>query len=141
MTTQNQTNTTTAANKISTYLMFIVLIVMGLAIVSIFSAVYAYTLGSVYEAGFMTIIGVFGLTLSAVVLYQNSKRSAAMKVEAPKVMTYIECKSCGTKTSREFQRGDFVFKELDVCPKCPEQKQMITGVYKEIKEKEKTYTI
>jgi hypothetical protein len=79
--------------------------------------------------------------LSGVVLYQNSRRSAALKIEAPKVMTYIECKSCGTKISREFQRGDFVFKELDECQKCQEQKQMITGIYKEIKEKEKTYTV
>jgi len=138
--TQNQT--TTNANKISNYLMFIVVIVMGLAIVALFSAVYAYTVENmVYEAGFMAIIGIFGLALSAVVLYQNSKRSAALKIEPPKVMTYIECKNCNTKTSREFQRGDFVFKELDACPKCPEQKQMITGVYKEIKEKEKTYTV
>jgi magnesium-transporting ATPase (P-type) len=140
MTTQNQT-TSNANNKISSYLMFIVLIVMGLAIVALFSAVYAYMLEMAYEAGFLIIISVFGLVLSVVVLYQNRQRSAALKVEAPKVMTFIECKNCGTKSSREFQRGDFVFKELDACPKCPEQKQMITGVYKEIKEKEKIYEI
>ena len=134
----NQTN----ANKISTYLMFITLIVMGLAIVSLFGAIYAYTfLDSPIEAGFLIIIGVFGLALSGVILYQHKRRTAATTVEAPKVMTIIECKSCGTKTTREFQRGDFVFKELDACQKCPEQKQMITGVYKEIKEKEKTYTV
>jgi predicted ferric reductase len=136
--TQNQT---TNANKISSYLTFIVIIIMGLSIVALFSAVYAYMSDMVYEAGFLAIIGVFALILSVFVLYQNRRRSAAMKVEAPKVMTYIECKSCGTKVTREFQRGDFVFKELDVCPKCPEQKQMITGVYKEIKEKEKSYTV
>jgi hypothetical protein len=136
-----QNQTTTNANKVSSYLLFIVLIVLGLAIVALFSAVYAYMLDMVYEAGFLAIIGVFGLILSAMVLHQNSKRSAALKIEPPKVMTYIECKNCGTKISREFQRGDFVFKELEACPKCPEQKQMITGVYKEIKEKEKTYII
>ena len=114
---------------------------MGLAIVALIGAIYAYTADSVPEAGFLAIIGIFALASSAVILYQNSKRSAAMKIEPPKVMTYIECKSCGTKTTREFQRGDFVFKEIDVCPKCPEQKQMITGVYKEIIEKEKTYAV
>jgi transcription elongation factor Elf1 len=136
--TQNQT---TNANKISNYLMFIVLIVMGLAIISIFSAIYAYMLDMIYEAGFLAIIGTFAIALSATVLYQSNKRSAALKIEPPKVMTYIECKNCNTKTSREFQRGDYVFKKTDTCPKCPEQKQIITGVYKEIKEKEKTYTI
>ncbi|MCL1976532.1 MAG: hypothetical protein FWG55_00230 [Candidatus Bathyarchaeota archaeon] len=136
--TQNQSS---SANKISSYLMFIVLIVIGLAIVALLSAVYAYTIGQDVEAGFLALIGIFALALSGVVLYQTRRRAATMKIEPPKVMTYIECKSCGTKTTREFQRGDFVFKELDACPKCPEQKQMITGVYKEIKEKEKTYAV
>jgi len=133
--------TTTTVNKISSYLMFIGIVVMGLSIVSIFSAIYAYTLDETIGAGFLFIIGVFGLAMSGVVLYQNRRRTAAMKTEAPKVMTFIECKNCGTKNSREFQRGDFVFKEMDICPKCPEQKQMITGIYKEIKEKEKNYMV
>jgi hypothetical protein len=33
-----------------------------------------------------------------------------------------------------------MFKELDACPKCG-GKQMITGIYKEVKEKEKTYAV
>ncbi len=138
MTTQNQTST---ASKISTYLMFIVLIVLGLSIVALFSAVYAYTLGNDIAAGFLVIIGVFALALSGAVLYQTKRRTDTMKTEAPKVMTTIECKKCGSKTTREFQRGDYVFKELDACQKCPDQKQMITGIYKEIKEKEKTYAV
>ncbi|MCL2172679.1 MAG: hypothetical protein FWB84_03440 [Candidatus Bathyarchaeota archaeon] len=136
--TQKQTTT---ANKISTYLILIVLIAMSLSIVALISAVYAYTQNMIPPAGFLAIIGIFGIVMSIVSLHQNSQRSAAMKIEVPKVMTYIECKNCGTKISREFQRGDFVFKELDVCPKCPEHKQMITGVYKEIKEKEKIYEV
>jgi len=138
MTSQNQTST---ANKISTYLMFIVLIVLALSIVALFSAVYALTLGNELVAGFLVIIGVFALALSGAVLYQTRRRAATMKAEAPKVMTTIECKKCNTKTTREFQRGDYVYKELEACPKCPEEKQMITGIYKEIKEKEKTYAV
>jgi len=121
--------------------MFIVLVVMGLSIVSLFSAVYAYTLDETIGAMFLLIIGGFGLATSGMVLYQSRQRAAAMKIEAPKVMTFIECKNCGTKTTREFQRGDFVFKEIDACQKCPEQKQTITGIYKEIKEKEKNYMV
>jgi hypothetical protein len=121
--------------------MFIVLIVLGLSVVALFSAVYAYTIGNDIAAGFLIIIGVFALALSGAVLYQTKRRTATLKTEAPKVMTTIECKNCGTKITREFQRGDYVFKELDACQKCPEQKQMITGIYKEIKEKEKTYAV
>jgi hypothetical protein len=64
-----------------------------------------------------------------------------MKIEIPKVMTTVECKKCGTKTVREFQRGDYVYKDLEACPKCPDTKQLITAVYKEVKEKEKTYNV
>jgi ribosomal protein L40E len=63
-----------------------------------------------------------------------------MKIEAPKVMTTVECRKCGSKSVREFQRGDFVFKELDSCQKC-DDKQLITAIYKEVKEKEKTYGV
>lgn len=136
--TQDQTST---ANKINSYLMFIVLIVLGLSVVALFSAVYAYTIQNEVAAGFLVIIGVFALALSGAVLYQTKRRTVAMKIEAPKVMTYIECKKCGFKSVRDFQRGDYVFKELDACPKCSDQKQMIVGVYKEIKEKEKTYAV
>ncbi|MDR2700470.1 MAG: hypothetical protein LBC12_06695 [Nitrososphaerota archaeon] len=140
MTQSNQQQS--SANKISLYLMFIVLIVLGLSIVTLFSAVYAYyILDEAIVAGFLIIIGAFALTLSGVVLYQTRRNAATLKNDAPKMMTIIECKNCGTKTTREFQRGDFVFKELDVCQKCSEQKQMITGVYKEIKETGKIYAI
>ena len=66
-----------------------------------------------------------------------------MKIDIPKVMTTIGCtnKNCDAKTTREFQRGDFVFKELDTsCQKCG-GKQMIIAIYKEVKEKEKTYNV
>ncbi|MDR2707502.1 MAG: hypothetical protein LBB87_01975 [Nitrososphaerota archaeon] len=139
--TQNTQQQSSSVSKISSYLLLIVAIVMSLAIVAIFSAVYAYMIDCLIQAGFLLIIGAFALAISLVVLYQTRRNAAALQDEAPKVMTIIECKNCGTKITRDFQRGDFVFKELGACEKCPEQKQMITGVYKEIKTKEKTYAI
>jgi hypothetical protein len=140
MTTQTQ-NQTSSANKISSYLTLIVLVVLALSVVAMFSAGYAYTIGNEVAASFLLIIGFFAMGLSVAVLYQSRRRTVAMKIDAPKVMTTIECK-CGSKTVREFQRGDYVFKELDVpCQKCPNAKQMITGIFKEVKEKEKTYSV
>ncbi|MBE3117093.1 hypothetical protein IMZ68_07805 [Candidatus Bathyarchaeota archaeon] len=138
MTTQNQTST---ANKISTYLMFIILVVLGLSIVALVSAAYAYVLGSDIAASFLLIIGFFAMGLSAAVLYQSRRRAVAMKIEVSKVMTTIECKKCNYKNIREYQRGDYVFKELDACQKCPDTKQLITAIYKEVKEKEKTFNV
>ena len=123
--------------------MFIVIVVVGLSIVALVSAFYAYTIKNDVAAGFLLIIGLLALGLSMAVLYQTRGKASTMKIEAPKVMTTIECssKGCGFKSVREFQRGDFVFKDLDVtCQKCG-SKQMITGIFKEVKEKEKTYNV
>jgi Zn finger protein HypA/HybF involved in hydrogenase expression len=146
--TQNQTSAGT--QKISNYIMMIVLIVLALSVVSLLLAVSVYLNGvstpsqagtDDLAAGFLAIVGLIALTMSMFTLYQSRRQAAEMKIEIPKVMTTVECKKCGTKTVREFQRGDYVYKELDACPKCPDTKQIITAVYKEVKEKEKTYNV
>jgi len=138
-------NPTSAGNKkISNYIMTIVVIVLALSIVSIILAVIVASNGGPQAdltAGFLAVIGVLAVTMSMFTLYQSRRQAAQMKIEVPKVMTTIECKKCGTKTMREFQRGDYVYKDLEACPKCPDTKQVITAVYKEIKEKEKTYNV
>jgi Zn finger protein HypA/HybF involved in hydrogenase expression len=144
-------NQTAAGNKkVSSYIMMIISIVLVLSVISIILAVSVYLNGvstpsqagtDDLSAGFLAVIGIVAMTMSIVTLFQSRKQAAEMKIEVPKVMTTIECKKCGTKTMREFQRGDYVYKDLDACPKCPDTKQVITAVYKEIKEKEKTYNV
>jgi hypothetical protein len=132
-----------ATNKISSYVMFIILVVIVLSVASLFLAVNAYIIGDQLAAVVLAIIGLIALTMSMFLLYQSRRQTVEMKIEIPKVMTTIECnnKGCESKTIREFQRGDFVFKELDVaCQKCS-GRQMITAIYKEVKEKEKTYNV
>jgi hypothetical protein len=141
MTTKTQSSAGT--KKISTYLMMIVFIVLALSIVSLLLAAQAYLANDVISAGFLALIGLVALSTSVFVLYQSRRQAVEMKIEAPKVMTTLECtnKGCASKTLREFQRGDYVFKDTDVpCPKCS-SKQMITAIYKEVKEKEKTYNV
>jgi multidrug transporter EmrE-like cation transporter len=141
MTQNNQTQSTNANQKISTYLTMIVLIVMALAITALLIAGETYLAGDQLAAGVLAGIGLIALVLSGFLLYQSKLQSKQVKLEVPKVMTTIECK-CGGKTVREFQRGDYVYKEVDIpCPKCPTTHQMITAIYKEVKEKEKTYNV
>ena len=132
-------NSSSATTKISTYLMMIVLIVLALSIVALILAVNVYP-SRPDMAVFLLLIGFIAMGLSVYMLFQSRKRVASMKIEAPKVMTTIECKKCGFKSVREFQRGDFVFKDLDACQKCND-KMIITAIYKEVKEKEKTYGV
>jgi hypothetical protein len=141
MTQNNKTQSTNANQKISTYLTMIVLIVMALAITALLIAGETYLAGDQLAAGVLAGIGLIALVLSGFLLYQSKLQSKQVKIEVPKVMTTIECK-CGGKTVREFQRGDYVYKEVDIpCPKCPTTHQMITSIYKEVKEKEKTYNV
>jgi len=141
MTKNQQTQSKNANQKISTYLTMIVLIVMALGVTALLIAGETYLAGDQLAAAVLAGIGLIALVLSGFLLYQSKLQSKQVKLEAPKVMTTIECK-CGGKTVREFQRGDYVYKELDVpCPKCPTTHQMITAIYKEVKEKEKTYNV
>jgi len=119
--------------------MMIVLIVLALSIVALILAVSVYPTRP-DMAVYLMIIGFVAMGLSVYMLIQSRKRVAKMKIEAPKVMTTIECRKCNIKNVREFQRGDFVFKDLDPCQKCNE-KMIITAIYKEVKEKEKTYGV
>jgi hypothetical protein len=133
-------NSSPATTKISTYLMMIVLIVLALSVVALMLSVNAFIVGNEVVAGYWLLIGFIAMALSVYVLFQSRKRMASMRIEAPKVMTTVECKKCGFKSVREFQRGDFVFKELEACQKC-EDKMLITAIYKEVKEKEKSYGV
>jgi hypothetical protein len=140
--TQNKTQSAQTNKKISTYLTMIVLIVMALAVTALLIAGETYLAGDQLAAGVLAGIGSIALVLSVFLLYQSKLQSAQVKIEAPKVMTTIGCaKNCDSKNVREFQRGDYVYKELDTpCQKCG-GKQMITAIYKEVKEKEKTYNV
>jgi hypothetical protein len=84
----------------------------------------------------LLLIGFLGLALSTYVLFQTRRRIARLKIEAPKTLTTIECQKCGFKNVREFQRGDFIFKDFEPCQKCND-KMMITAIYREEKKEVK----
>lgn len=138
-----QTQQSGQSNKIGNYLLLIVFVVLALSVVALFVAVETYFIGDIIAAGIFAGIGGIALAICLFLLYQYRRQATEVKIDIPKVMTTIECqnKGCANKTIREFQRGDYIFKDLDVaCPKCG-GKQMITAIYKEVKVKEKTYSV
>ena len=137
MSTNSQSST--ATNRISSFAFMIVIAVMALSIVAFGLAANAYLIGQDILAIYLVIIGAFALTLSVYFLLQSRRTAVAMKMMPSKVMTTVECRKCGVKTVRDFQRGDYVYKELEACQKCPDDKMIITAIFKEVKEKEKTY--
>ncbi len=145
--TQQTQQSTPQSNKISNYLMIIVLIVLALSLVALFVAAETFvtdqTATGQLTAGIFAGIGLIAMVMCLFLLFQSRRQAAEVKIEIPKVMTTIECQNsgCKNKTMREFQRGDYVFKDVEgPCGKCG-GKQMITAIYKEVKEKEKTYAV
>jgi len=135
------TNSSQTASRISTFVFLVVLAVYALAIVSIGLAISFY--GDQSQGPFTWIymlgLSIVSITLATYVLLQSRRHVATMKTAvSPQVMTTIECRKCAIKNVREFQRGDYVYKELEKCQKC-DDKQIITAIYKEVKEKEKKY--
>lgn len=126
--------------QISTFTMMMIFLVLAISFAAIILAIQAY---SVYEnqfaAAYLTFIGILGIALSLYTIMQVRRRLARLKIEAPPVITTIECKKCGFKSVREFQRGDYVFKEVEPCRKCNEN-MIITAIYREFKEKRKETT-
>ena len=127
-----------ATSRISTFVLLIVLITLALSLVALGLAVSFFET-SEPTAYFLLFIGFIGVVMSAYVLLQSRRHVMSMKIEKPTMMTTIECKKCGFKSVRDFQRGDYVYKELEACQKCPDDKMIITAIYKEVKEKEKTF--
>jgi hypothetical protein len=141
MTTKSANSTGTA--KISTFVQAAIYITLVLSVVAIIVGV-----GAFYETGnadvtiYLLAIGFIAMALSGYYMFQSRRHVANLKIDNPAILTTIECVKCGIKTTREFQRGDYVYKELDKCAKC-EDKQVITAIYREatLKEKEKPVNV
>jgi hypothetical protein len=127
---------TNAATRISSFVLMIIFITLALSLTALILAITAYNYGDPIVAGLLLMMGFIGVALSSYVLFQTRKRILRLKIETPSIITTIECKKCGFKSVREFQRGDYIFKEVEPCQKCND-KMLITAIYREIKEKAK----
>jgi hypothetical protein len=114
----------------------IIFITLALSLTALILSLQAFTYGNDIAAGYLLLIGFLGVALSTYVLFQTRRRILRLRIEAPSITTTIECKKCGFKSVREFQRGDYIFKEVEPCQKCSD-KMLITAIYREVKEKER----
>jgi len=127
--------TTNSAIRISSFVLLVVFITLTLSLAALIVA-YGYFESDQILAGWLTLIGFLGFAIAAYVLLQIRRRTRRLSIAAHPITTTIECRKCGFKNMREFQRGDFIFKEVDNCQKCNE-KMMIAAIYREAKEGEK----
>jgi hypothetical protein len=124
------------ATRISSFVLMIIFIVLALSLTALILAVNAFSYENQVVAGYLLLIGFLGVALSTYVLFQTRRRILSLRIETPPITTTFECGKCGFKSVREFQRGDYIFKEIGPCQKCNE-KMLITAIYREVKEKGK----
>jgi hypothetical protein len=122
--------------QISPFLLVIILVFFILSLVALFIAVESIieqtdTLNS-YS---FLLIGFFGLALSIYMLLQSRRKPMRVTLELPRVITTLECPKCDFKNVRDFQRDDYIFKEIGSCQKCNETMR-ITAIYREAKKNE-----
>ncbi len=140
--TQNNTKSTnsTQTNRISGFVLAAIYITLALSIAAIVGAVTAFIDGNLEVTAYLLGIGLIALALSGYYLFESRKHVASLKLETPQIQTAIDCKACNAVQTREFKRGDYVFKEGEQCPKCNSM-GMIVAIYREVKEKEKQINV
>ncbi len=127
----------TGTTRISTFVLAAIYITLALSVVAIVVAVGAfYETGNLEVTIYLLAIGFIAMALSGYYLVQSRKHIANLKIETPPILTVVECGHCKEKATREFKRGDYVFKDMEKCPKC-ETPGMIVAIYREATAKEK----
>lgn len=132
----NQSSEPSSSNRISTFVLAAIYITIILSAAAIIGGITAFYEGFYEVTIYLLAIGFIAMALSGYYLFQSRKHVANLKIETPQILTTIECLKCGTKSTREFKRGDYVYKELEKCDKC-EDMQVITAIYREATQKEK----
>src|SRR5512136_1211659 len=105
------------ATRISSIVLLIILLTLAFSFTALVLALNIFASDQI-TAGWLILIGFVGVGISTYWLLQLRRRVTRMKIELPPITTTIECKKCGFKKVREFQRGDYIFKEGDQCQKC-----------------------
>lgn len=70
------------------------------------------------------------LALAASSLLQMKKRLTILYHVAAKILTTIQCISCGRKVERKFGSGDYVHKQAGTCQQC-NSAMVIQSIYSE----------
>lgn len=127
-----------ATKRISPFLLLIVMITLVLAFAFIYMG-FTQFIGDDFNNGSLNLtLGVAILAISTYLLFQTKRRPMKRGIETQPLNTTLLCQKCGFKNVREFQRDDYVFKQMDEpCPKCNEKTLSVTAIFREVKEKTK----
>jgi len=100
-----------ATTRISSFVLLVIFITLALSLTALILAVSAFSSNEM-AAYYLLLIGFLGAAMSTYVLLQTRKRIKRLSIAAPSITTTIECRKCGFKNVREFERGDYILKRL-----------------------------
>jgi hypothetical protein len=126
-----------SSRRYSSIVLIVIIVVLALSLTALFQA-YIVSVDSDTAndptMGYYLLIGFVGLALSTYMLFQTRRHARRFNLETQPIVTTIVCSKCGFKNVRNFERGDYILKELGKCTKC-EGTMIVSAIYREIKEK------
>lgn len=105
-------------------------IILVFSILILYQGINLYSAGEVEIATVWILMGALGMGVSFLITLRLRKGVASPQLSPYKVVTAAECGKCGFKSLRKFERGDYVFKQVENCPKCSNP-MAITSIYSE----------
>ncbi len=122
-----------STRRFSSLVIIVIVVVLALSLTSLYQAVDLFMKEDL-TMGYYLLIGFVGLALSTYMLFQTRRRMQKFTLESQPTVTTIVCSKCGLKNVRNFERGDYILKDLGQCTKC-QGPTMITAIYREIQDK------
>ena len=117
----------------------VVVVVIGVfSLVSLWMGFQSYGGEHPEQATYYIIIGTAGFAAIGYMFFRTKTITTKKKPKVPNVdvVTILECQSCDLKRVRDWQRGDYVYKDDEPCTRC-EGTMLITGIHRRVEEKKK----
>lgn len=105
------------------------LILLGISIALFFVAMLRVLVGDWDMGIYLTVIS-FMLMLASAFIAATATSAAFVPIRVFKVRTEITCPSCGLKETRPFEKGDYIFKPAEECPRCGKERY-ISSIFRE----------
>jgi hypothetical protein len=124
-----------SAKRFSSIVLIVIVVVLAISLTALYQA-YDLFMANDPTMGYYLLVGFVGLALSTYMLFQTRRHAQRFTLESQPVVTTLVCDNCGFKNVRNFERGDYILKDMGKCTKC-EGTTMVSAIYREIKEKRK----
>ena len=99
-----------------TFFIAIVIIILAMSLTALLLSIDSYI-----RHGKIDVINMV-FSISAVFLaaymFLQMRRKINISIKPPRVLTLIQCLKCDYRDMREFEKGDYILKEIGPCPKC-----------------------